>query len=275
MKFIALLAILAVAFVVAHAQADTDRPAKVSAPAPTEKAAPTEKVAPTKKVAPGPKVFSALGNEANYQVFGKTVSSKSFSVAFSAQASNDVHVAFMCGKNARTTKAYEVVIGGWGNSRSVIRRGTQGHELASAAGARASANKMAAYWISYEAGTISVWQQNADEADPAFMSAKAARLPCDELTVAFGGWNSPVHFSKVSYEGDEDYSPARPKKEVLAAQIKKLLSSVRPPLMPRPPRRKTSAMSCVRSKPRLSSGPKPPPRPPRPLRKTPPRPSLP
>jgi len=212
MKFIAIIAILALAFVVAHAEEEEEDAPKVT-PKVTAKTTPKTTPKPTP-----PAVFSVLGNDAHYLKFGKTVSSKSFDVAFSAQAANDVHVAFMCGEKARTQNAYEVVIGGWGNTRSVIRRGTQGANVASVVGARATANKMTAYWVSYENGVLSVSSSTEDD----FLQVKADQLPCERLTVAFGGLNTPVHFSKVHYDADDDYSAARIKKSVVAAQAKKL-----------------------------------------------------
>jgi len=46
-------------------------------------------------------------------------------VVFAVAAGNDAHIGFF---NSRTTKgsAYEIVLGGWGNHKSVIRKGKQG-----------------------------------------------------------------------------------------------------------------------------------------------------
>ena len=55
------------------------------------------------------------------------------SITFTVQASNDVHIGFMC--NA-CNEFYEIVIGGWANTKSVIRKKPvhtlHGHARASA-----------------------------------------------------------------------------------------------------------------------------------------------
>lgn len=164
-------------------------------------------------IRPGSHVmFTALGNNANYQTFGtKTLSSKAFDFVFSAQANNDIHVAFMCDRNARTSEAYEIVIGGWRNTRSVIRKGTQGEEVAVSQGSRASCDSLEAYWVTYEHGQLSVYadteESHLTSHKAAFLSAKLPQLSCDRLTVAFGAWNMPVHFTKVIYDKDEEYAP--------------------------------------------------------------------
>jgi len=164
-------------------------------------------------IRPGSHVmFTALGNNANYQTFGtKTLSSKAFDFVFSAQANNDIHVAFMCGRNTRTSEAYEIVIGGWRNTRSVIRKGTQGEEVAVSQGSRASCDSLEAYWVTYEQGQLSVYadteESHLTSHKAAFLSAKLPQLSCDRLTVAFGAWNMPVHFTKVIYDKDEEYTP--------------------------------------------------------------------
>lgn len=48
------------------------------------------------------------------------------SVTFSVKASNDAHIGFFSNSQS-THEVYEIVIGGWGNSKSVIREANQGH----------------------------------------------------------------------------------------------------------------------------------------------------
>ena len=42
---------------------------------------------------------------------------------------NDVHVGFAAGVQEPDSDVYEIVIGGWSNTESVIRRGKQGTSL--------------------------------------------------------------------------------------------------------------------------------------------------
>jgi len=149
--------------------------------------------------------FTVEGNESRYRKFGKKVAATGFHVAFSAQAKNDINVAFMCGQNERTPNAYEITIGGWDNTKSAIRLGTQGKELVGTQGARATENKMTTYWVSYENGYISVSSFSKDN----FMRVQASKLPCETLTVAFAGWANPVQISNVHY--DDTYAKFNPK----------------------------------------------------------------
>lgn len=148
-----------------------------------------------------PKIFTALPNNAHYNTFGEAVTNDKFAIQFSALASNDVHVAIMCGEKARTENAYEIVLGGWGNTRSVIRKGTQGEPLAVHNGVQVNARAMKAYWIEYDNGFLGVY--SSPQGEP-IMSSKVDKLPCDELTVAFGAWNTPVHFQHVKYTDKRD-----------------------------------------------------------------------
>ena len=83
-------------------------------------------------------VQTAPGNAAHYvQWAPNTVPTSGNGIAgfefeFYAEAANDVHVIFSCAKEKRPRQAIEVVLGGWGNRRSVIRSGAQGQELAKA-----------------------------------------------------------------------------------------------------------------------------------------------
>jgi len=147
------------------------------------------------------KIFTALPNNAHYNTFGETVTNDKFGIQFSALASSDVHVALMCGEKARTEDAYEIVLGGWGNTRSVIRKGTQGEPLAVHNGVQVNARVMKAYWIEYDNGFLGVY--SSPQGEP-IMSSKVDKLPCDELTVAFGAWNTPVHFQHVKYTDKRD-----------------------------------------------------------------------
>ena len=58
-----------------------------------------------------------------------TVSSSGVrTLSFDARANNDIHVAFS-DQNGTNDPMYEIVIGGWNNGRSTIRRRSQGSEI--------------------------------------------------------------------------------------------------------------------------------------------------
>ncbi len=68
-------------------------------------------------------------------------------MAFNAWGENDVHVSFQCSKKESNTQAIEVVLGGWSNTKSVIRLGTQGEEQARYMGPVLDPNHFRSYWV--------------------------------------------------------------------------------------------------------------------------------
>ena len=56
-------------------------------------------------------LFTAPGNAGQYVTFGTPISSVGFTMTFSVQAANDVHLAFMATAASRSLNAYEIVIG--------------------------------------------------------------------------------------------------------------------------------------------------------------------
>jgi len=53
-------------------------------------------------------------------------------ITLEVKATNDIHISFAPEKNPDGQNLNEIVIGGWGNQQSVIRRGMQGSNLAAA-----------------------------------------------------------------------------------------------------------------------------------------------
>lgn len=71
-------------------------------------------------------------------------------VTFEALAQNDIHICFFTQNSAN--QGYEVVIGGWGNSMSVIRNTFQGYNLCENKQAKdqCTSNVFDKYWVQYE-----------------------------------------------------------------------------------------------------------------------------
>jgi len=157
------------------------------------------------KVRLGAACYTVEGNGANYNKFvGKASQQESFRMKFQAKANNDVHIAFIAGgEHRRSRDAWEIVLGGWGNSKSAIRHGTQGRELVAVHGRTSvgDRNTVRKYWITYDSNreTLSVWDDQGDWNGPPMMEAKVPTLSKDDLHVAVGAWDSPVKFCKVKF----------------------------------------------------------------------------
>ncbi|XP_078665528.1 uncharacterized protein LOC144907954 [Branchiostoma floridae x Branchiostoma belcheri] len=95
----------------------------------------------------------STGNETNYQWdIALPVSSP---LTFSVMAENDVHIA-LSSQAAALNDTYEIVIGGWNNTQSVIRRAPDGdNEVTVSTQDILSSDEFRGFWISWAAdGTI-------------------------------------------------------------------------------------------------------------------------
>jgi len=147
---------------------------------------------------------SCSGAFARYNKFGAALDTHNgFDMSFSAMGINGVHIAFMTDKVERSADAWEIVIGGWGNTRSVIRSGTQGKELISVQNSASigPVNKWRFFWLSYDAdsGMLSIWDDTGNYGDNPLMSVQVPRLSKTVIYPAFGCWGSPVAFKAPIY----------------------------------------------------------------------------
>jgi hypothetical protein len=123
-------------------------------------------------------------NFANYVTFpGDTkVLSSGFEMRFQARASNDIHVAFFTEKQQRSEDAYEIVLGGWSNTKSAIRRGTAAAALVEALGAVCSPTEFRSFWVRLAGGVLSVGTGLVVGAS-ALMAANVTQLPAAGVNV--------------------------------------------------------------------------------------------
>jgi len=150
-------------------------------------------------------VITAPGNSANYQFFfNQRVPATSFRFDFEAKGQNDIHVAFMCQQNQRTETSWEVVLGGWGNGRSVIRKGTQGQELVAVNNSPCDANNFKGYSVVVLNGNMRVFDGTTQ-----VMTANVPALGCERLHVGVGAWNVPVQFRNLDASRLERQSNVR------------------------------------------------------------------
>ena len=77
-------------------------------------------------------------------------------ISFRVRAGNDAHIALSLDKNNWDTHTYEIVIGGWKNSRSVIRRCDQCLPKSNFVHSPLNASEFKPFWISWTNGDIRV-----------------------------------------------------------------------------------------------------------------------
>lgn len=75
---------------------------------------------------------------------------------FEVKASNDAHVALTV-EGDESKDMFEIVLGGWDNSQSVIRTQKQGTEHVTYAGSVLDKDNFSSFWITYNKdGTLKV-----------------------------------------------------------------------------------------------------------------------
>lgn len=77
------------------------------------------------------------------------------SIKITVKARNDAHIALMS-SNSEQSPLYEIVLGGWSNSKSVIRDRKQGKALATHVGRVLNENSYRTFFIKWNNGRITV-----------------------------------------------------------------------------------------------------------------------
>jgi hypothetical protein len=120
-------------------------------------------------------------------------------IIFKAKTSNDIHVAI---SDAAMTKdpMYEIVIGGWGNTKSAIRRQSQGELMEETDKAIRKTEAPQDYWICLDGtkktvslgyGNIAGKDKILEWKDPNYLNG--ARF------VAFSSWDAVVSYSGIKF----------------------------------------------------------------------------
>ncbi|XP_077981785.1 C3 and PZP-like alpha-2-macroglobulin domain-containing protein 8 [Glandiceps talaboti] len=87
-----------------------------------------------------------------------------FSVNFKVKAKNDAHIGLSAGPQDKPAM-YEIVIGGWRNTKSVIRRAKHSElRVEASTPGILSPNEFREFWISYNNGVIRVGKEGDQEA---------------------------------------------------------------------------------------------------------------
>ncbi|MBM3887310.1 hypothetical protein FJ364_05260, partial [Candidatus Dependentiae bacterium] len=108
---------------------------------------------------------------------------------FMAVAHNDIHIALRGPKGI-----YEFVLGGWGNSRSVLRRGSQGPEIAAVQGPGVLPGALSEYWVMVDYATGYVGCGFGNQPGQKEIIAYKDESFFDVREFAFSSWNTPVQY---------------------------------------------------------------------------------
>ncbi|XP_078573406.1 uncharacterized protein LOC144860153 [Branchiostoma floridae x Branchiostoma japonicum] len=136
---------------------------------------------------------------------------------FEVQANHDVHVA-LSSQNQDLDDMYEIVIGGWGNSKSMIRRSKQGHDHAKVSTVEInSQTEYRAFWITWSSdGTIAVGR--GGESQP-FMQWKDP----DPLSIAYAGYSTGFGSTGQWKFCPEASTPLKPHRDMAPEQLYQVL----------------------------------------------------
>ena len=122
---------------------------------------------------------------------------------FVAKASTDVYVA-ISSKEETMEPMYEVVIGGWGNTKSGIRRCSQG-ELVCCVNeglhnAHNEENVSHQFWVSLDKDTqlIHVGRGRQANLESVVCMYKDPNFLCEAMYVAFSSWDTPITYSSIT-----------------------------------------------------------------------------
>jgi len=150
-----------------------------------------------------PQYFQAPGNGGAYVVHSGEAfeDATSFSVVFAARSAGAVYVSFgnqneTQGPREHETDAYEVIIGGWGDRKSLIRLGQNAKQAAVVHTQRGHLLTMAKFqwfWISVAKDVVRVGSGQKVGAGE-FMHASLGKPLSGDIYTAFGGFEAPVNF---------------------------------------------------------------------------------
>ncbi len=118
-------------------------------------------------------------------------------LTFTAQAQNDVALA-ISPTAGMSDPMYEIVIGGWGNSQSVIRRKTLGTPVVTVAEGLTTPGGQNRLWVSIDSNTKTIRVGRGEPGQGVFMSYTDADFVSAAQYVNFTSWNNPVSLSNIS-----------------------------------------------------------------------------
>ncbi|XP_060074523.1 C3 and PZP-like alpha-2-macroglobulin domain-containing protein 8 [Ylistrum balloti] len=81
------------------------------------------------------------------------------SITFSVKACSDIHVALLS-RDVGACDMYEVLIGGYANTLSTIRRGKNGYNFVTKSSSPADCNAFKSFKITWDLGLVTVWYES-------------------------------------------------------------------------------------------------------------------
>ncbi|XP_067668468.1 uncharacterized protein [Haliotis asinina] len=143
---------------------------------------------------------------------GVNVAPQVTSFTFQVRAESNVHVALLQEDGVTCSNTYEIVIGGWKNTQSVIRKGRHNDQRVTARHRPLSATEFRDFWISWNDGVISVGTGMTVDVgrfmswrDPSPQSVRyiAVSTGCGST----GLWQFERNIPLVCMETDDHYHP--------------------------------------------------------------------
>lgn len=153
----------------------------------------------TKLLSPQPLAILARMGKYDWDPSYKLMSEGKGTISFAADASTDVHVA-ISSRCETMDPMYEIVIGGWDNTRSGIRKRSQGEVLWQVNEGLQNTNCLHQLWVSVDKDTQLIEIGRGDQAnrDSVILKAKDPTFLSDVQYIAFSTLDAPITYSSIS-----------------------------------------------------------------------------
>ncbi|XP_071104952.1 uncharacterized protein [Haliotis cracherodii] len=136
-------------------------------------------------------IFSTSSTHIYHSLFDDGVIKRSHtSLTFKVKTCGDAHVALKTLYQNSDTQMYEVVLGGWRNSKSVLRRCAQCDSLVEYSGGVVSCSQYKQFWMSWSDGTVKAGRGGTVGQDE-ILSYRDPHPHAINYFAAATGWGSP------------------------------------------------------------------------------------
>jgi hypothetical protein len=144
----------------------------------------------------------------------KAMAANDYEFVFSAKGKFDYIIHIGPAREPRLTFGYEIVIGGWGNTKSKIRFKAANApiaDLATAQGSWCKEDEATTYWVAFKEGELRVGSGEII-GQKAFLSAEPPKMnDVSKLYIGFTGWQDPATYTLLRQtESDAPPTTAAP-----------------------------------------------------------------